>query len=346
MGVKVIYGVAALTFTSAVILMTGLSLPMHTVSFFTLYGVRVARMWTHMSSVKVETKDMDFCQALKRIVPEENLSWCYHFDSVSDLQDLQQRFCSPVLTTLWPNFCTGLQHAYGIGMLVLIALVLNILFQITAMYLLLDYGWRKANPKYRKASMAVLVAGFLGLCLSLALYGLLVLTNLSTIKSAGVGHMMSAVLSVSKGTGVSSGYIVLWLGLLFQLVAILLYSNVKTETGEDTYIDQKSVKQYLNDTRPGADGMLSDAHMMYGSTNAGPAIADMQHVQHMASSSNHGWQGQQPYQDPGAVYQQTVYTQHVYAPQQLGQPGQPNYMGGGPQQPYHFGARPPNTFGL
>merc|ERR1719221_2353774 len=106
---------------------------------------------------------------------------------------------------------------------------------------------------------------------ALGLYGLLVINNLSTIQSAGAGSLLSAVLSVNKGTGISDGYVILWVGLLFQLVAVLLYGHVKAEIDEDLYFEQKSKTDFWAEACA-AEGLLRGTHDIYGSTCSGRAI--------------------------------------------------------------------------
>lgn len=261
MGVKVGFLVSGFIATSMVMLILGLSLPQHTLSFFTLYGVRVARMWTYMGSVQTDSGSNDFCRALRQIVAEENLNWCESLDGMTDIQDVQHRFCSPVFERVWPSFCIGLSGAYAYGMGMILVIVLNLGLQVIAMYLLFDYGNRKANPKYRKASMLALAAGLLMVVMMLTFYGFQVLTNLSSVQSSsGVSSVFAAVLSVSKGTGVSSGYLMLWTGALFQFVALCLYSQAKTSSQEHFYQEGKALREHKEELEAAG----------YGAAAAGP----------------------------------------------------------------------------
>jgi len=261
MGVKVGLLVSGFIATSTVLYILGLSLPQHTLSFFTLYGVRVARMWTYMGSVQTDSSGNDFCRALRQIVSEENLNWCDSLDGMTDIQDVQQRFCSPMFERVWPSFCVGLQGAYAFGMGMILVIVLNLGLQVAAIYLLLDYGNRKANPKYRKASMAALALGLVMVVMMLTSYGFQVLHNMSSVQSAsGVSAVFSAVLSVSKGTGVSSGYLMLWTGALFQFVALCLYSQSKTASNEHYYHEGKALREHKEELEAAG----------YGAAAAGP----------------------------------------------------------------------------
>jgi len=245
MGVKVGFLVSGFVGCSMFMLVLGLFMPQHTLSFFTLYGVRVARMWTYMGSVQMESSSNDFCRALRQVVSEENLNWCDGLDAMTDIQDVQHRFCSPVFERVWPSFCQGLSSAYAFGMGMILVVVLNLGLQGIAIFLLVDYGNRKANPRYRKASMLALAVGLCMVVMMLTYYGFQVLTNLSSVQSAsGVSSVFSAVLSVSKGTGVSAGYLMLWTGALFQFVALCLYSQAKTTSQEHFYQEGKALREH------------------------------------------------------------------------------------------------------
>lgn len=265
MGVKVGFLVSGFIATSGILLLTALTLPQHTLSFFTLYGVRVARMWIYMGSVQTESKSNDLCRALRQIVSEENLNWCDSLDGITDIQDVQHRFCSPVFDRVWPSFCQGLSGAYGFGTGMILVTVLNLGLQAIAIYLLHDYGNRKANPKYRKSSMMTLALGLAMLVMMLLIYGFQVLMDLNSVQSeSAMSNVFSAVLSVSKGTGVSSGYLMLWTGALFQFVALCLYSQSKTESQEQLYAEGKAIREYEEEQQHAGS---------YGTAAPGPPLA-------------------------------------------------------------------------
>merc|ERR1740121_2805061 len=102
---------------------------------------------------------------------------------MTDIEDVQHRFCSPIFERVWPAFCTGLSNAYAYGMGFLLVIFVNLCFQIAAVYLILDYGNRKANPKHRKASMMCLAIGLFMLVMGLIFYGFTVQHNLSSVQA-------------------------------------------------------------------------------------------------------------------------------------------------------------------
>jgi len=245
MGVKIVYTTVGFIGTSSILMLTALMMPQHTLSFFSLYGVRVARMWIYTMSVQTESSGNDFCRALRTMVSDDRLGWCDNLDTMTDIQDVQQRFCSQAFNHIWPSFCNGLSQGYALGTMVVMIIVLNLGLQAAAIYLLLDYAGRKANPKYRRASMIALSVGLSMLMLTLLYYGVEVLQNLDSVQSAGpLSSVFSAVLSTSKGTGVSRGYMMLWVAALFQIVALVLYSQVQWDKEESKYRENKAVREY------------------------------------------------------------------------------------------------------
>lgn len=248
MGVKVIHTIFCLTAASGAIFLLGLWVPQHTISFFSLYGVRVARMWTYIASVKFETSGNDFCAVLQKMSKGKTLSWCDNLDTMTDLQEFQQRMCSPVFAAIWPSFCDGLQWAYAIGALLTIAVLTNLIMQVASMYLLMDYGRRKANPAYRKAALILLASGLVFMMIVLALYAFLALVSMSDIQSSK-GQVFSMLLSASQGTGFSHGYVLLWLGVLFQLVAVWLFGEAKRSRAEDKLVDEKFQRAFEEEAR-------------------------------------------------------------------------------------------------
>jgi len=250
MGVKIVYTVLGFIGLSATSLLTGLMTAQHSISFFSLYGIKVARIWVYMSSVQTQSSGNDFCRALKQIVSQENLNWCSGLDGLTDIQDVQQRFCSPAFAHVWPGFCNGLQSAYSVGMAVNLVVFVNLCLQVSAAYLLWDYiHGGKANPKYRKSSLITLGIGLVFLVMVLLYYGMAVLTELSSVSTgSGVSSIFSAVLAASKGIGMSHGYVFLWMGGVFQFCAIALFVEAKLHKQEEHYKENKALKEYQQDS--------------------------------------------------------------------------------------------------
>jgi len=251
MGVKSIYVIMGFTLVSILGQLLVIFTPQYTVSFFTLVGIRVSRVKLFLLWVTVQEHSSDMCTLLQKLRPDAPMGWCYGMEGTMDVQGFQQRMCTPAFNALWPGFCSSLQWAYSWGMLLSVGLLVNMGLLCGAIYLLCGYaGWGKkerfddqqqlvdeAVPTEREYPMYLTGQGLVAVSITTIIYGAFCLYGLTDINNA-VG--LDAVISVSKGFGVSLGYIVLCIALLFQLIALMLYPMCQRVLAEELYLNRKA----------------------------------------------------------------------------------------------------------
>lgn len=257
MGAKVINILMFLGSISSICQIVGLYLPLHTVSWFTLHLVRIFRMKTYALSVGLQHDSNDFCKLIEQVKP----GFCDGIYDDHDLQEVAQRFCAPVLADLFPSACIGLTRAFLSGLALVIVSAINISAVAISCYLFFSYinGSRKAQ---QRGLAQGLLAGSTGLfACALLIYAVMVLVQLDQMQPVG-GQLVGILLSANRGSGVSSGFFVLALACLVQIVMLAISGN--TVAGDEI------TEEMLDDIkmRKEVDAEMQRNNLMYGASNA------------------------------------------------------------------------------
>lgn len=232
---------------SQILILIGLVLPMHKMSFFSAWLVRVARMSTHVLWVYIPSDCSDFCWLFRRFGIDRRIDWCHsheHWDGIQGLLDSAHRLCAPALYHIWPAMCNGLSAAYGAGWIMIVSATLNMFLQLIASYLLYDYSWRKANPRYRMTALSCTSIGTLLMFFSLGFYYILVIIQLDNVYGGGLGMLVSGILSMSRGFGMAEGFVLISFGTSLQVVSMFMFCLTQSESREDEYEDYRMNKEF------------------------------------------------------------------------------------------------------
>lgn len=277
MGQKIINVSIALTGASVAMSVIALLLPMHKVWFFAGGTFPAFNIKTFVLSV-----DMESCQST--IMPS---AFCDKLGGSPDLEDFAQRVCAPVVEKVFSNICTGFYNAHMLGVMLVVVVVLNAVLQGGSVYALHYYTTASTRKKYRSLSMILQAIGAFFVFMVLTSYFGVVLVQLTSIEARGV---MKALISPSRASGVSYGYIILWLSVLVQVAAIILSNWLKT-TGEDWVEEERERAKFAAEMgmgdvemhstgQPGAQyamqqgmqpGMYGAQPQFGGQTQPGPA---------------------------------------------------------------------------
>lgn len=257
MGVKAVYLICACATLGNILLVTSFFLPMHKLAFFGGGFVKVAQVNTHALWIEFPSdKQGAFCKKVfdsaegankkdkkssKDVEKERSQSegWCKNIQGSHEIQDVAMHLCTPAINFLWPQFCNGINNAYGFGVVLTIAMVGDIALQGLGCYFLYDYVTRKANPQYRTYGGTFCGVGTLLLMFSLSMYYFFVLHELSSITSGWT----SLFLSTSKNDGSSHAFVMSVIAVMLHTVGLCLYPMVKRDYEEELYYDQKLAKE-------------------------------------------------------------------------------------------------------
>mmetsp|Transcript_54996 Transcript_54996/g.103028 ORF Transcript_54996/g.103028 Transcript_54996/m.103028 type:complete len:283 (-) Transcript_54996:229-1077(-) len=196
------------------------------------------------------------------------------------LQDASHEWCIPALTRLKVTApCDGFSSAYIMGLACICVVGLNVLLLGAASSLLLQYfGSSKHKPEYRQwafllhsIATAILLATFLA-------------WSFHTLPALDhIGGQLKKL--VSPGLGVSYGYFLMVIGILFQSIAAGLFSFMPlgNEMTEDERMSREFAKEQAKlaamgqraGVPPHGYGATSPAEHPYGHYGAppGPAFA-------------------------------------------------------------------------
>jgi len=325
-----------------VVSVIGLCLPLHKVSFFTLGMFKVFDMQTYVLNIVVGKDTNDFCFALKKLTCSwdkqkcEDEDFCKGLSGEHDIQDMAQRFCTPVMKMVFPNTCDALNHANVVGMALIACLAISIVLAVVVIYLLYDYQFRSPKARTRKIAVALLSVGFFFHIVGIAVYGGLVLLKLDDMAPRGSG-LTKVALTPNDGIGPSIGYALLVLCAGVQVIMLIMtqFMKVSQELDEEECIaakqDKLAAAQYgatAYEEQPASGGY--DNNMGYGS---GAAAYD---------TANYNDGGAGAYGFAGGAYGGTYGGDAAFAPGGGGM--QPDPYGGlrttpqASQRPVGFGA--------
>lgn len=224
MGRKGIIATSSLTVVAIVLNAIGASQPTHIMSFFSLIGLRIFRGKTYLLSWKLDDKSNDFCRVLPQSVCGNDIH------EVHELQDISQRFCSTAATQFFPSICDGLSRAYVTGMAMVIVMVVNAVMLLIANYMLWDYINGAKKQSYRVNAQILMGWAVVLQCFLQVFYGAFVLMPLD--QGGNSNPIFSAVMSPSKNTGVSSGYLLMGTSVLVQFVMLAVVSTQARTSSE------------------------------------------------------------------------------------------------------------------
>ncbi|CAK0877989.1 unnamed protein product [Prorocentrum cordatum] len=272
-------------------------LPMHRLSFFTGGFIRAARIETHLLTVEFQEDGSGFCKAINYLRP----GTCS--DDSFSLEEVQQRFCAPVVATAYPQGCHGFQNAFRLGIGLAVSLVLNTVGLVCVLFALHSYIYGQSHKRsYRSLALIALVVSTLQLGAAVSMYGLFVFRHLDEMKARGASGMVTKfVFAASEGIGASFGFFACASIIFLQLFMLAIWQYTKTS--------QEQSDEEIREKKLFAAGL--EAHAGYGGV---PAAA--------------------PPAQPWPQAEQVLYVPGGAAPQQWDQPptGFGGAAGAGPAQ--------------
>jgi len=234
-------------------------LPMHRLSFFTGGIIRAARIETHLMTVEFQEDGSGFCEAINWV----RAGTCS--DGSFSLEEIQQRFCAPLVATAYPQGCHGFQNAFRLGIALAVSLVFNAVGLVCVLFALNSYIHGQSHKRsYRSLALIALVVSTLQLSAAVSMYGLFVFRHLDEMKARGASQLVTRfVFAASEGIGASFGFFACICIILLQLfmLAIWRYTKTSQEQSDDEIKERKLFAADLQ------------AHAGYGGGGALPGAA-------------------------------------------------------------------------
>lgn len=253
MGRQAAHFAMGLSGLSTFLMMFGLFMPFHKLSFFATGFARFADINIYLLSGSVEFSGNDACGVIRAYYPD-SVSSCEDLAGGHDLLDLSHRFCAPAISDLFKQACNGMSMAYALGLATVIFTLVNIVMQGIAGFMLYHYIYKKAQKKFREVSLVLACIGtaIVGLCLMV--YMPAVTMQLDSITVGGTfGGLAGALLSPGGGLGVSKGYMIMWVAVLVQVIQIVLYKYGRISE-ETRMVEQKMQEQFEAELAYGTNG--------------------------------------------------------------------------------------------
>lgn len=212
-------------------------LPMHRLSFFTGGIIRAARIETHLMTVEFQEDGSGFCEAINWV----RAGTCS--DGSFSLEEIQQRFCAPLVATAYPQGCHGFQNAFRLGIALAVSLVFNAVGLVCVLFALNSYIHGQSHKRsYRNLALIALVVSTLQLGTAVSMYGLFVFRHLDEMKARGASAMVTRfVFAASEGIGASFGFFACICIIFLQLfmLAIWRYTKTSQEQSDDEIKERK-----------------------------------------------------------------------------------------------------------
>lgn len=241
-------GLAGLAF---VISLISICLPMHRLAFY-ISVVKAGQVTVYAVYGYADLSRSDFCS-----IGSELPRLCQDLNGKQDLHEIQQRFCVNVVNRMFPNACTGLSYAYGLGILLVIVVVINWCLHGTGCWITYYYMVHSPKKDYREFAFVIITIGTCLHALTLLLYLLLVGWNLDNVEVETSLKLVSLnTLSASEGTGISFGFWFMWLSVLVQIVEIVLIKTVKSS--DEARLCEVRAQQEFEQEMAAAEGFDAD----------------------------------------------------------------------------------------
>jgi len=250
MGRQAVHFAMGLSGLSSFMMLIGLCSRFHRLSFYSLGFVKAMDLEVYLLFGKVEMANSDPCSAISSVAPE-SVSACEDLAGGHDLLDLSHRFCSPLITNIFRQSCSGMSMAYAVGLALVVFTLVNMVLQGISTFLLYNYVYKKAQKKLREVSKLLVCIGACIVALILIVYMPAVSMQLDNISVSVPGGSM--VIDVAKGTGIAKGYMLMWIAVMVQIVQIILHKYAKLSE-EDRLADLKMQDQFESQLADGTGG--------------------------------------------------------------------------------------------
>lgn len=219
MGEKIFHVYGSLCSASVLLQVIGSTMKWHFITFYVAV-VFLFRMETGLLTSKADVGATILCGFTKpgkafRI----NRRMCDRLSEGAPLQAVAQEWCAPAIYQFFPGPCDGFSAAYIGGVVMMISLCLNWIFLSASLFLLWSYMKGDHKQRYRQYSLALSAAGTLIMLIALFFYGFFVVQRMDSIAAGGIGLALSA----NQGTGISYGFWIILVSMVFQVTANLLF---------------------------------------------------------------------------------------------------------------------------
>jgi hypothetical protein len=215
--ISLIYG--ALCSATFVLQIIGSTMKWHFITFYVAV-VFLFRMETGLLISRAEVGATILCGFTKPGNPYRiNKRMCERLEEGAPLQAVAQEWCAPAIYQFFPGPCDGFSAAYIGGIVMMISLMLNWILLSGSLFLLWGYMKGDHKQRYRQFSLALSATGTLVMLAALLFYSFWVVQRLDGIAAGGIGMALSA----NQGTGISYGFWIVMVSMVFQLTANLLF---------------------------------------------------------------------------------------------------------------------------
>lgn len=219
MGEKISLVYGALCTATVLLQVLGSTMKWHFITFYVAV-VFLFRMETGLLIARADVGATILCGFTKpgnsfRI----NKRTCERLSEGAPLQSVAQEWCAPAIYQFFPGPCDGFSAAYIGGVVMMISLCLNWIFLSVSLYLLWSYMKGDHKQRYRQYSLALSAVGTLIMLAALLFYSFFVVQRLDSIATGGIGLALTA----NQGTGISYGFWIIMVSMVFQLTANLLF---------------------------------------------------------------------------------------------------------------------------
>lgn len=217
MGLKILQASVALSALSVMLTLVCCTQVWHA-TVFTAFGIpaviRMETSATHISFTSCGSGTIS--GAILRSVS----SVCKEAPKSQDLHTFSQTTCSGVINTFFPTMCSATQSAYSLGLVVIIASVVNAILQGVGAYLAFEYA-SKFRKNYRQTWLLLLCIGAFIQFLSIVLYQFLAILEMDNMRSNIV------ILQPGNGMGTTISFMLLYVGVALEILAIVLAQYCK-----------------------------------------------------------------------------------------------------------------------
>lgn len=238
MGKKLVFATIGLSGLTVLVNIISVCLPFHKVEFFLMGALPAFRLVTYTLRVYIDLPSSTFCKAAALASQEPD--FCDEFQGSQDIEDMAGRFCAPVVSQTFPNACLGMKYAQWIGLVLVLAVVTNTILNVIACVLVYHYQASSPKKKYRQVALGLHIAGVLAVQVGLIAYCPSAIIHLDHIEP----RVNLALVSASNMSGVSKGYLLMWVGVILELVVIVL-SNIMKSSDEDLYAEAREHHRFM-----------------------------------------------------------------------------------------------------
>jgi len=249
MGKIVVHMAMAMSVGSVFVMPLLLCLPLHTLTFFSMKTIVVAKMKIFTGMANNDITEGDFCRFAR--AANGNIEFCETIQGHQNLQDMAQRFCVGAMSRAFRGMCEGLSAAYGIGLAIIIFQFVNAFLHIIALWSLYNYVYNTPKKVYRDMAFFLVLVGTCLNVICLGIYAPMVSIHLDNVSIGVIG--LNWAIDISNGTGISLGYWIMWVAVMVQCMQLSLYKASRSAE-ERLVVEMKMQREFEAELAFGVTG--------------------------------------------------------------------------------------------